>query len=305
MRVKKPETPPEPNVPALYATLLADIKQRVQRAQVRAMLAVNAELIRLYWDIGRVIDERQQQEGWGAGVIPRLARDLHTDLPEEKGFSERNIKQMLAFYREYAQLSFVQQPAAQIETEPKVPQAAALFTAELILALPWTHHAILMAKVKDPATRHWYMQAALEHGWSRSILVMQIETAAHQRQGRAASNFALRLPKPESDLVQQTLKDPYVVIELKRGEFKPEYAGKMNFYCSVVDDRLRHAHDQPTMGLILCQQHNRVLAEYALRGVEKPIGVSSFELTRALPATLESSLPSIEQIEQELGGIAE
>ena len=305
MRVKKPETPPEPNVPALYATLLADIKQRVQRAQVRAMLAVNAELIRLYWDIGRVIDERQQQEGWGAGVIPRLARDLHNDLPEEKGFSERNIKQMLAFYREYAQLSFVQQPAAQIETEPKVPQAAALFTAELILALPWTHHAILMAKVKDPATRHWYMQAALEHGWSSSILVMQIETAAHQRQGRAASNFALRLPKPESDLVQQTLKDPYVVIELKRGEFKPEYAGKMNFYCSVVDDRLRHAHDQPTMGLILCQQHNRVLAEYALRGVEKPIGVSSFELTRALPATLESSLPSIEQIEQELGGIAE
>ncbi len=305
MRVKKPETPPEPNVPALYATLLADIKQRVQRAQVRAMLAVNAELIRLYWDIGRVIDERQQQEGWGAGVIPRLARDLHNDLPEEKGFSERNIKQMLAFYREYAQLSFVQQPAAQIETEPKVPQAAALFTAELILALPWTHHAILMAKVKDPATRHWYMQAALEHGWSRSILVMQIETAAHQRQGRAASNFALRLPKPESDLVQQTLKAPYVVIELKRGEFKPEYAGKMNFYCSVVDDRLRHAHDQPTMGLILCQQHNRVLAEYALRGVEKPIGVSSFELTRALPATLESSLPSIEQIEQELGGIAE
>lgn len=305
MRVKKPETPPEPNVPALYATLLADIKQRVRRAQVRAMLAVNAELIRLYWDIGRVIDERQQQEGWGAGVIPRLARDLHNDLPEEKGFSERNIKQMLAFYREYAQLSFVQQPAAQIETEPKVPQAAALFTAELILALPGTHHAILMAKVKDPATRHWYMQAALEHGWSRSILVMQIETAAHQRQGRAASNFALRLPKPESDLVQQTLKDPYVVIELKRGEFKPEYAGKMNFYCSVVDDRLRHAHDQPTMGLILCQQHNRVLAEYALRGVEKPIGVSSFELTRALPATLESSLPSIEQIEQELGGIAE
>ena len=288
-----------------YASLLTDIKQRVRQAQVRAMLSVNAELIRLYWGIGQMIHERQQQEGWGAGVIPRLARDLHNELPEEKGFSERNIKQMLAFYREYAQLSFVQQPAAQIEVKQKMPQAVALFTAELILALPWTHHAVLMAKVKDPATRHWYMQAALEHGWSRSILVMQIETAAHQRQGRAASNFALRLPKPESDLVQQTLKDPYVVIELKRGEFKPEYAGKMNFYCSVVDDRLRHAHDQPTMGLILCQQHNRVLAEYALRGVEKPIGVSSFELTRALPATLESSLPSIEQIEQELGGIAE
>jgi len=125
MRVKKPETPPEPNVPALYATLLADIKQRVRRAQVRAMLAVNAELIRLYWDIGRVIDERQQQEGWGAGVIPRLARDLHNDLPEEKGFSERNIKQMLAFYREYAQLSFVQQPAAQFQNPAKPRQTHA------------------------------------------------------------------------------------------------------------------------------------------------------------------------------------
>lgn len=353
-----------------YATLLVDIKQRVHQARVRAMLAVNAELIRLYWDIGRVIDQRQQQEGWGAGVIPRLARDLHNALPEEKGFSERNIKRMLAFYREYAQLELVPQAVAQISPPPKVRQAVALLEAELILALPWGHHAELMAKVKDPGARHWYMQAALEHGWSRNILVMQIETGAHQRQGRAANNFALRLPKPESDLVQQTLKDPYlfdfltletgfhereletgliahlekfllelgqgfafvgrqyhldigdqdfyvdllfyhlklrcyVVIELKRGPFKPEYAGKMNFYCSVVDDRLRHAHDQPTIGLILCQQHNRVLAEYALRGVDKPIGVSSFEFTRALPATLQSSLPSIEAIEQELGGVAE
>ncbi len=359
-------TPP----PQGYATLLADIKQRVRQAQVRAMLAVNAELIRLYWGIGQTIHERQQQEGWGAGVIPRLARDLHNELPEEKGFSERNIKRMLAFYREYAQLEFVPQAVAQTPSAPKVPQAVALFTAELILALPWGHHAELMAKVKDHATRRWYMQAALEHGWSRNILVMQIETAAHQRHGRAASNFALRLPKPESDLVQQTLKDPYlfdfltlsapfhereletgliahlekfllelgqgfafvgrqyhldvgdrdfyidllfyhlklrcyVVIELKRGDFKPEYAGKMNFYCSVVDDRLRHPGDQPTVGLILCQQPNRVLAEYALRGVEKPIGVSSYELTRALPQDLQSSLPSIEQIEAELQGLAE
>ena len=164
--------------PQGYASLLADIKQRVRQAQVRAMLSVNAELIRLYWGIGQMIHERQRQEGWGAGVIPRLARDLHNELPEEKGFSERNIKQMLAFYREYAQLPFVQQPAAQIEAEQKMPQAAALFTVELILALPWTHHAVLMAKVKDHATCRWYMQAALEHGWSRNILLMQIETAA-------------------------------------------------------------------------------------------------------------------------------
>ncbi len=354
-------------LPADHAGLLADIKQRVRHAQTRAVLAVNAELIRLYWEIGALIDSRQKKEGWGAGVIPRLARDLHNELPEEKGFSERNIKQILAFYREYPQLEFVPQPVAQIEASPKVQQAVALFPVDLMLSLPWGHHGVLMAKVKDPATRQWYMQATLANGWSRNILVMQIETDAHRRQGRAASNFAKRLPPPDSDLVQQTLKDPYlfdfltleagfhereletgliahlekfllelgqgfafvgrqyhlvigeqdfyidllfyhlklrcyVVIDLKRGDFKPEYAGKMNFYCSVVDDKLRHETDKPTIGLILCQQPNRVLAEYALRGVDKPIGVSSFELTRALPETLQSSLPTIEQIERELEG---
>ncbi|WP_300434213.1 PDDEXK nuclease domain-containing protein [Zoogloea sp.] len=358
--------------PTDYAALLGDIKLRVRHAQTRAMLAVNAELIRLYWDIGALIHSRQQQQGWGAAVIPRLARDLHNELPEEKGFSERNIKRMLAFYREYADLEFVPQPVAQIEAgsplaPEKVPHAAALFSAELILALPWGHHAELMSKVKDPATRQWYMRTAFENGWSRNILLMQIETAAHRRQGKTASNFTLRLPKPDSDLVQQTLKDPYlfdfltlesgfhereletgliahlekfllelgqgfafvgrqyhidigdqdfyidllfyhlklrcyVVIELKRGDFKPEYAGKMSFYCSVVDDQLRHETDKPTIGLILCQQPNRLLAEYALRGVDNPIGVSGFELTRALPETLQTSLPSIEQIESELGG---
>lgn len=353
-----------------YAALLSEIKQRVRHAQVRAMLAVNAELIRLYWEIGFLIDGRQKREGWGSGVIPRLARDLHNELPEEKGFSERNIKRMLAFYREYAYLDFVPRSAAQTNSTPKVPQGVALFPAELILSLPWGHHAELMTRVKDVPTRLWYMQSAVEHGWSRNNLVMQINTAAHARLGRATSNFALRLPAPESDLVQQTLKDPYVfdfltldssfhereletgliahletfllelgqgfafvgrqyhldvgeqdfyidllfyhlnlrcyvVIDLKRGDFKPEYAGKMNFYCSVVDEQLRHEHDKPTIGLILCQQPNRVLAEYALRGMEKPIGVSSFELTRALPGNLQSSLPSIEDIERELQGGAE
>ena len=358
-----------PLVSANYATLLGDIKQRVRYGQTRAVLAVNAELIRLYWDIGALIHARQQREGWGAGVIPRLARDLHNELPEEKGFSERNIKRMLAFYREYPYLEFVPQAVAQMEPDPKVPQAAAHFPIDLIQAIPWGHHTELMAKVKDLPTRHWYMQACLANGWSRNILVMQIEVAAHQRQGRATTNFASRIPLPDSDLVQQTLKDPYlfdfltlasgfhereletgliahlekfllelgqgfafvgrqyhldvgdqdfyvdllfyhlklrcyVVIDLKRGDFKPEYAGKMNFYCSVVDDRLRHESDRPTIGLILCQQPNRVLAEYALRGMDKPIGVSSFELTRALPESLESSLPTIEEIERELEGDA-
>ncbi len=193
-----------------------------------------------------------------------------------------------------------------------------LLPPELLLSLPWGHHAELMTKVKDLGMRQWYMRAAIENGWSRNVLTMQIETAAHQRQGNTTSNFALRLPSPDSDLVQQTLKDPYlfdfltlkagfherdletsliahlekfllelgqgfafvgrqyhldlggqdfyidllfyhlklrcyVVIDLKRGDFKPEYAGKMNFYCNVVDDKLRYESDGPTIGLILCQ----------------------------------------------------
>jgi len=358
-------------LPADYTALLADIRQRVRQAQGRAVLAVNAELIRLYWEIGGLIDRRQRQEGWGAGVIPRLARDLHNELPEEKGFSERNIKRMLAFHRAYPHLEDGPQPAdgpqpvAQLPSIPEGPQPVALFPAELLLAVPWGHHAELMAKVKEPARRHWYMQAAVQHGWSRSVLLAQIESEAHRRVGRSTSNFASRLPPPDSDLVQQTLKDPYifdfltladgfqereletalvahlekfllelgqgfafvgrqyhldlggqdfyidllfyhlklrcfVVIDLKRGDFKPEYAGKMNFYCNVVDDQLRHCGDAPTIGLILCQKANRVLAEYALRGMDKPIGISAFELTRALPSDLQSSLPSIEAIEQAL-----
>lgn len=354
-----------------YTSLLADIKSRIQSAQAKAMFAVNAELIHLYWDIGRLLDARQAQEGWGAAVIPRLARDIRNELPELKGFSERNIKRMLAFYREYpAGSNFVPQPVAQMEStsdlSAKVPQPVALTSGDVLLwQLPWGHHALLMEKIKQLSERYWYMAQTLAQGWSRNTLALMIDSRAHERQGRAASNFALRLPPPQSDLAQQALKDPYlfdfltleepfhereletglvrhlekfllelgrgfafmgrqyhlevggqdfyldllffhvrlrcyVVIELKRGEFKPEYAGKMNFYCNVVDDQLKHESDAPTIGLILCQQHNRVLAEYALRGMDKPIGVSSFELTRALPQTLQSALPSIESIEAEL-----
>lgn len=362
--------------PQQYASLLGAIKQHIRHAQTRAWSAVNAEMIRMYWSIGQLIAGRQQHEGYGTAVIPRLARDLHNELPEEKGFSERNIKRMLAFYRLYPQAALdaelVPQPVAQAAApapgRQEVPQPVALSPAALLLAVPWGHHAVLMEKVKDTAARRWYMQATVENGWSRALLLDHIQAATHRRAGQAASNFALRLPAPDSALAQQTLKDPYlfdfltlaepfhereletglvahlekfllelgqgfafvgrqfrvavdeqdfyidllfyhlklrcyVVIELKRGAFKPEYAGKVNFYCNVVDERLRHGDDKPTIGLILCQQQSRVLAEYTLRGIDKPIGVSSYELTRALPKTLRSSLPSVEQLESELGAL--
>ncbi|OYV68418.1 MAG: hypothetical protein B7Z74_08355, partial [Deltaproteobacteria bacterium 21-66-5] len=375
-----------------YAGLLKDVKSRIQQAQTRAMLSVNAELLRLYWDIGQLIDERQGREGWGATVIPRLSRDLDNELPEVKGFSERNIKRMLAFRRTYpspalivpqavAQLSFpplprklaaktalrskVPQAVAQLDGRAEVPQLAAQPPGSLLWLIPWGHHAILLEKVKDIGQRIWYMQQTLANGWSRNVLTLAIESGAHARQGKAVTNFDRLLPSPQSDLAQQTLKDPYifdfltlaepfrereletnlllhvekfllelgqgfafvgrqyritidddefsidllfyhlklrsfVVIDLKTGAFKAEYAGKMNLYLSAIDDQLRHPTDSPTIGLILCQGRNRVVAEYALRGMTQPIGVSQYELTRDLPRELQSSLPSIDEIEAEL-----
>ncbi len=377
-------------VPGDYPSLLANIKQRIRAAQVRATLYANAELIRLYWDIGRVITQRQERRGWGSGVIPRLARDIRNELPEVKGFSERNIDRMVAFYREYPGLGPISPPvvaklpsasvARLSDTDsdtraivaispPPVAKSStdqvASIGQPLIAQLPWAHHVLLMQKVKDLPTRFWYMRQTLAQGWSRNVLALMIDGRAHQRQGKAVTNFDQLLPPAQSDLATQALKDPYIfdfltleepfhereletglltqvekfllelgqgfafvgrqyhldvgegdfyidllfyhlrlrcfiVIDLKKGPFKAEYAGKMNFYCNVVDDRLRHPADQSTIGLILCQDKNRLVAEYALKGVNKAIGVSEYQLTRALPAKFKSSLPSIEEIEAEL-----
>lgn len=332
----------------IYSALLHDIKARIHRGQIKVANSINTELTQMYWDIGSLIHERQKQEGWGAGIIPRLAKDIVNELPEVKGFSDRNLKRMLRFYREYSDIKSI---------GTIVPQAVA--------QLPWSHNSLLIERVKDTSARVWYAEQVIIEGWSRDSLMQMIKSNAFERQGSAVSNFNQRLPAAQSNLAQQTLKDPYVfdfltlsepfkereletellkhlekfllelgegfsfvgrqyhleisdkdfyidllfyhlklrafvVIELKRGDFKPEYAGKMNFYCSVVDDKLRHSTDNPTIGLILCQTKDRVLAEYALRGIQQPIGVSDYELTRALPDDLQTSLPSIEELESEL-----
>ncbi len=396
-----------------YSGLLSEIKTRIRHAQNRASQAVNTELLRLYWDIGRLILARQNTQGWGAGVIPRLARDLHNELPEIKGFSERNIDLMVQFAGEYPDLFPISQPlVAKLEhptnmlpvlppssitsDAPTLPNAISqplvaklpnsvdsalisppslasiasshahdLIGQPLVAQLPWAHNITLIQMVKDLPTRFWYMRQALAHGWSRNVLSLMISNQAHLRQGQAITNFPERLPAAQSDLAIQLLKDPYifdfltlqqpfqereletnllhhvqkfllelgqgfafvgrqfhitvdgqdfyidllfyhltlrcfVVIDLKTGDFKAEHAGKMNFYLSVLDDRLRHPTDAPSIGLILCQSRNRIIAEYALRGIKKPIGISQYELTRALPARLQSSLPTIAQIEAEL-----
>jgi predicted nuclease of restriction endonuclease-like (RecB) superfamily len=371
------------NPPIGYASMLQSIKARIRTAQVKAVMSANREMVLLYWDIGRMIDERQNQEGWGAAVIPRLSHDIRNELPEVKGFSARNIDRMVAFYREYPSFSAAISPppvAKILPVEARIsistPIVSKLQDADgegdtivpqLAAQIPWAHNVILIQKVKDLPIRAWYMRQTIEQGWSRDVLSAMIQSAAHERQGSAVTNFADRLPPAQSDLAQQTLKDPYIfdfltldqpfrereletglvrhlqkflvelgqgfafvgrqyhldvgdddfyldllfyhlklrcffVIDLKRGSFKPEYAGKMNFYLGVVDDRLRHETDRPTIGLILCQEKNRVVAEYALRDMQKPIGISEYQLTRALPSELQSALPTIEQIELELSG---
>jgi predicted nuclease of restriction endonuclease-like (RecB) superfamily len=180
--------------PADYAAWLAELKARIRTARQRAALVVNHELVLLYWQIGRDILARQGREGWGAKVIERLAQDLRSAFPEMKGFSPRNLKYMRAFAEAWPEATIVQGALAQ---------------------LPWYHHLALLDKLHDPETRCWYAAKAIEHGWSRNVLVMQIETGLKERSGQAVTNFDARLPKPQSDLAHESLKDPYIFDFLK------------------------------------------------------------------------------------------
>jgi predicted nuclease of restriction endonuclease-like (RecB) superfamily len=338
-------TPPPPD----YAEWLVELKARIHGAQQRAALAVNRELVALYWQIGRDILARQVAQGWGAKVIERLAHDLQAAFPEMKGFSVRNLKYMRAFAQAWTEADFVQGVLAQ---------------------LPWYHQLALLDKLKTAESRRWYALKAIEHNWSRNVLVMQIETRAEERSSAALTNFELRLPKALSDLARESLKDPYrldflsltddaqeraiesalvqhitqfllelgagfafvgrqvlltvggdeffidllfyhlklhcyVVIEIKAGKFKPEHTGQLSFYLTAVDAQLKAPQDGPTIGLLLCKSKNKVVAEYALRDTNKPMGVSEYQLTESLPQELQTSLPSIAQLERELGEVEE
>lgn len=365
-------------LPPDYAPLLSEIKARVQAARIKAGLAANRELLKLYWDIGRLILDRQQKEGWGAKVIDRLSADLQNEFPGQQGFSPRNLKYMRTFAEAWPERLIVQPPVAQLperKSEPSIVQASLARVPESmspivqapLAQLPWYHHLALLDKLDSPTDRLWYAAKAVEHGWSRNVLALQIQAGLHQRQGKAVTNFKKTLPPSQSDLAQGITKDPYlfdfltlrddineraveeglvgqvekfllelgagfalvgrqvhlevgnqdfyldllfyhlklrcfVVIDLKAREFTPEAAGKMNFYLSAVDDRLRREGDQPSIGLILCRDKNRVIAEYALRDLSKPIGVSGYvtKLVDSLPKALKGAVPSVAELEKGL-----
>lgn len=326
-----------------YLSIIENIKREINAAQYRAALHVNADMLLLYYDIGCVINEHKT---WGSKFIDNLAADIRLAFPKSKGYSVRNLKYMAKFAETYAEREFVQQVVAQI---------------------PWGHNIVILDKVNNLEERKWYIKKSAQNGWSRNVLVHQIESNLYQRQVLAekVSNFENRLPSPQSELAVQTMKDPYVfdfiafnedmlerdieqalvrdvtrlllelgtgfaflgnqyhlnvggddfyidllfyninlrcyvVIELKTGDFKPEYAGKLNFYLSAVDGILKKEQDNPSIGLLLCKSKNNVVAEYSLKDMSKPIGVSEYKITSSLPDNLEKQLPSIEDIQKRI-----
>ena len=326
-----------------YLAIVEQVKREIKTAQYQASVHVNTELILLYHSIGTVINEHK---AWGNKFIENLAADIRREFPASKGYSVRNLKYMAKFAQTYPDREFVQQVVAQI---------------------PWGHNLVLVDKVSEPEERRWYLATCQKNGWSRSVLIHQIESGLYQRQVLAdkVSNFERRLPSPQSELAVQTMKDPYifdfipfqedmverdieqalvrdvtkfllelgtgfaflgnqyhlnvggddfyidllfynlnlrcyVVIELKTGEFKPEYAGQLNFYLSAVDGILKQEQDNPSIGLLLCKSKNDLVAEYSLKDMSKPIGVSAYQVTSNLPEELGKQLPSIEDIQKRI-----
>lgn len=328
-----------------YARTLERVKSDIRQSQLHAAISVTKELTMLYWRIGKILSEKTANEQWGAKTVQNLSNDILREFPEIKGFSVRNLQ----FMRQFADCY----PEGIHETA--------------VSQLPWGHNIILIQKIENHLKRLWYANRAIENGWSRSMLQLWIDADLYSREGKAVNNFKNTLPSPQSDLAEQTLKNPYnfsfltldkrhreqeleqalmdhiqrflielgqgfafvgrqyrlevdgedsfidllfyhlklrcyFVIELKAGKFDPRDAGQMNFYLSAVDDLLRHKDDNPSIGIIICQTKNSIKAEYALRGIRKPISISSYEtqLVKSLPKNLKASLPTIEEIESEL-----
>lgn len=338
-----------------YKTWLSDLKLRIRQSQLKAAVKVNTELINLYWSMGKDIVEKQEKAKWGDRLIKQLSADLKKEFPDMKGFSERNIKYIRQWYLFYNQEDRIgQQAVAQLE-----------LVQQLVAQIPWGHNLTIISKCENIDDALFYIKKTIELGWSREMLKTFLKLNEHQRIGNSATNFSLTLPPIQSDLAQQTLKDPYnfdfltltegykeqelenalaenitrfllelgsgfayvgrqvpllvggqeffidllfyhlklrsyVVIELKAVEFIPEFAGKLSFYLSAVNDLIAHPTDNPTIGLMICKSKNHFIAEYALKNINQPIGVSEYELTKLFPKDFKGSLPTVEEIEAEL-----
>ncbi len=359
-----------------YKNWLVDLKSKIRSSQIKAAVTVNSALIAFYWDLGKMISEKENT--WGSKLIEQVAKDLKDEFPEMKGLSRTNLSYAKQFYLFYYQpeigqqavakldkpTSIVQQVVGQISQQADDQLPSIKIIQQAVGQIPWGHNILIFSKSKSLTEANFYIAETIENGWGRETLAVQIKSQLFQRQGKSITNFSKTLPEPLSDLAQQSLKDPYVfdfltltkpfhekdiekqliahitkfllelgkgfafvgqqyqlevgetdyyldllfyhiklkcyvVIELKNTKFIPEYAGKLNFYLSAVDSLVKSDTDQPTIGILLCRDKNNFETEFALRDINKPMGVSEFQLTEILPDELKSSLPSIEELENE------
>ncbi|MEZ4600595.1 MAG: PDDEXK nuclease domain-containing protein [Syntrophotaleaceae bacterium] len=326
--------------PQDYPRLLSEIKERIRSAQYEALKAVNKELVGLYWDIGRMIVERQDVEGWGKAVVEQLAADLRTEFPGVGGFSASNLWRMKAFFEAYTGLEKL---------------------APLVREIGWSHNLAILERCKDPLEREFYLRMTRKFGWSKNVLVHQIDNQSYEKSLLGQTNFDQALTPELRAQAKLAVKDEYtfdflelgeehsereleraliariedflramggmfafmgsqyrlevdgkeffidlllfhrrlrclVAIELKVGEFLPEFVGKMQFYLAALDRQVRQEDENPSIGIILCKEKSRTIVEYALHDARKPIGVATYEITKTLPKALKGQLPSPKDI---------
>jgi len=351
-----------------YRDWLASVKSRIHAARMKIALTANSELIALYYELGAQISERESTAQWGTGFIEAFSKDLKEIFPDVGGFSAKNLRYCRAFFRFYCAPAIWQQAVAKLTSEPWVGVDNEL--SQRLAEIPWGHHIQIFSKCADLTEAIFYISNTIEQGWSRDVLALHLKSKLYNRAGKAVTNFTKTLPKPQSDLAQQTLKDPYtfdfmtmttpynerdverqltqhitqfllelgkgfafigrqyhleiagndyyidllfyhvtlkcyVVVELKNRKFIPEYAGKLNFYLSALDSLLKRDDDNPSIGLLLCRDKNNIEVEFALRDLNKPMGVSEYTLVETLPDNLKGALPTVEEIEQDLQQLRE
>ena len=327
-----------------YQSLLKDVKERIHKAQYEALKSVNQEMIALYWDLGKMIVKRQKSLGWGKAVVENLATDLQKEFPGIKGFSMQNLWYMRQFYLTYWENKKLQ---------------------PLVGEISWTKHLVIMGRCKDDLEKEFYIKMTKKFGWTKNVLVHQIENQSYEKFLLNQTNFDRALPEKYQHQAKLAVKDEYtfdflelgqdhsekeletalvnnirrfliemggnftfvanqfridmddeecfvdlllyhrqlrclVAIDLKIGKFKPEYAGKMQFYLNVLNDRMKFEHENPSIGIILCKEKNRVVVEYALKDSNQPIGVATYRLTKTLPQELKEYLPTPEEISKRL-----
>ncbi|MFH0879914.1 MAG: PDDEXK nuclease domain-containing protein [Lentisphaerota bacterium] len=364
--MKKTAVESELSITPEYRQFIGDLKARVDSARLSAARSVNRDVILLYWDIGGGIVEKQQTLGWGDSVVELVSSDLRRAFPGSSGFSPQNVWRMLQFYRTHTDKLFLSQAVREWEKKGQKtpsPEELSQLVRELIAAVPWGHHANILAKFTDPAARLYYLQATARFGWSRNVLLNQIKAGAYERAvtEKKTHNFPLALPEYLAEQADEMLKSSYsleflgirrevkereledrlverlrnfilelgygfcfvgrqhrltlgqkeyfldllfyhrflkalVAFELKVGPFKPEFAGKMDFYLNLLNDKERGEGDRPSIGVILCAEKDDVEVEYALRTKKNPIGVAVYQLQSKLPGELKGKMPTAKQL---------